>query len=207
LNLDLKNGQKYKNKIFEEIYKDQENKDRNKKEIKTIEDFNKSNLTEMTKEFNDSNYEDKNMFFFPKKYNYVPNKIILYEHFRLNGDIIDFYQDNVIRLTETNKKMHLILEDGAILTNFANNYLRLILPNGDIFFDNKKNNSFEINYDEDNYSLIRYLGGYVEKLFFNGIRINKNSTSRETITSLLDDKCWKMFNNNGKLLRINVKFQ
>jgi antitoxin component YwqK of YwqJK toxin-antitoxin module len=135
------------------------------------------------------------------------NKKVLYENNKKNGDIIYFYEDNIISLLETNKRIHLIFEDGAILTNDINNDLRLILPNGDILFNHKNSNSFEINYYKDNYTLIRYLGGYIEKLFFNGIKINKNPNSKETIISLLDNNWMKMFNNNGKLLKLAVNFK
>jgi hypothetical protein len=175
--------------------------------FKTMKEYSLYELQRLTKEFNNENYLDKNLFTFPGEYSRKNNRKYLYERLRNNGDIINFYEDNIISLLEKNKKFHLIYEDGAILSCEVNNDLRLILPNGDVLYNHKNADTFEINYYKENYTIIRYLGGHIEKLFLNGIRINKNPSSKQTIISLLDNTWLKMFDNNGKLLRLVVKLR
>lgn len=191
--------QDYKNEIFKERYKE------NKKyfKIKSIEEFDKSILADLTQEFNEFDYREKNFFAFPEEYIYINNKKMIFDYLRTNGNLIEFHEDNIVILTERNKTKHLIFEDGAILTTFNNNDERLILPNGGILFNHKNANTLEINYADDNFSLVRYLGGFVEKLFHNGIKLTKNSFSKEAIIAISNDKCYKMFNNNGRLLELN----
>lgn len=158
----------------------------------------------LSREFNNKNYSDKSFFSFPSENEIMDNGRVIYENFRTNGIQINIYENKVINFIENNNNKHIVFLDGSILTIFNNKDERLILPNGNILFKNKNSNTFEINFSSENYSLIRYPDAFVEKIFFNGTRFIKNRSSKETLITLNNNEGYKIFNNNGRLLRLGV---
>ncbi len=90
--------------------------------------------------------------------------------------MIKFYENFVIEIIFKNNTINKIYPDGSIISILPSRDMRLISPNGDLFYKFKRVNLNESIYYDKQYKLTRFKNGTIEKLYFkNGIRIIKKS--------------------------------
>ena len=169
-------------------------------------DDNMINLNEIFHDF--TNYDEKELKFeFPEKYLFSENTKLLYEIPRIDGVFVRFFENFVVEYRHKNNEIHRVFFDGCVISFYPNKDMRIIFPNGDIFYKYKAIRITELNYF-NKFSLIYYNNGITEKILKEGIKLIKNPNNSQIIIVTLNDEEYRKINDGGFSTRkLKIKTQ
>ena len=155
--------------------------------------------------YDDFEKEDSEKYKFveiPKNYCFSENNKLLYEVPRFDGTFVRFYENFTVEIRLKNDLIHRIFLDGCIISSYPNKDIRIIFPNGDIFYKFRAIDITEF-IQFNKFSFITYKHEIVEKILKEGLKLIKNPFNSDIKIILLNDQEYKK--KDGEFIQRRVK--